>query len=226
MRPCQVGAHHGAVPHQPEQDRRRSLGAPAARVARHLRGLTIPAVFVISGPSGAGKGTVIALVRQRLLHVVTSVSATTRAPRPGELDGREYHFMSEEAFRSAVADGDFLEWVEYSGNLYGTLRREVDRKVAAGDDVILEIELVGARAVREALPEAISVFIAPPSMAELAERLRGRGTETAVAIARRLHRAEAEVAAAKEFDHIVVNDDAARAADEVAAIIEAHRKED
>lgn len=186
----------------------------------------IPAVFVISGPSGAGKGTVIALVRQRLDHVVTSVSATTRAPRPGEVDGREYHFLAEEAFRAAVADGDFLEWVEYSGNLYGTLRSEVERKVAAGDDVILEIELIGARAVRAAMPEAIAVFIAPPNMAELAERLRGRGTETAAAIAKRLHRAEAEVAAAKEFDHVVVNDDAARAADEVAAIIEAHREED
>jgi guanylate kinase len=183
-------------------------------------------VFVISGPSGAGKGTVIALVRQRLHHVVTSVSATTRAPRPGEVDGREYHFLTEEAFRAAVADGDFLEWVEYSGNLYGTLRSEVERKVAAGDDVILEIELIGARAVRKAMPEAVAVFIAPPSMAELAERLRGRGTETAAAIAKRLHRAEAEVAAAKEFDHVVVNDDARRAADEVAAIIEAHRKED
>jgi guanylate kinase len=157
---------------------------------------------------------------------VTSVSATTRAPRPGELDGREYHYLGEAAFRAAVASGDFLEWVEYSGNLYGTLRSEVEAKLAAGDDVILEIELVGARAVRKTMPEAISVFIAPPSMAELAQRLRGRGTETAAAIARRMDRAETEVAAAEEFDHIVVNDDAGRAADEVAAIIEAQRKED
>jgi guanylate kinase len=183
-------------------------------------------VFVISGPSGAGKGTVIALVRQRLDRVVTSVSATTRAPRPGEVDGREYHFLDAQAFRAAVDAGDFLEWVEYSGNLYGTLRSEVERKLAAGDDVILEIELIGARAVRETMPEAVSVFIAPPSMAELAERLRGRGTETAAAIAKRLHRAETEVAAAKEFDHIVVNDHAGRAADEVVAIIEAQRRED
>ncbi len=157
---------------------------------------------------------------------MTSVSATTRSPRPGEVDGREYHFLDEPAFRAAVASGDFLEWVEYSGNLYGTLRSEVETKLAAGDDVILEIELIGARAVRETMPEAISVFIAPPSMAELAERLRGRGTETAAAIAKRLDRAETEVAAAEEFDHIVVNDDAGRAADEVAAIIEAQRKED
>jgi guanylate kinase len=157
---------------------------------------------------------------------VTSVSATTRAPRPGEADGREYHFLDEAAFRAGVASGDFLEWVEYSGNLYGTLRSEVEAKLAAGDDVVLEIELIGARAVRAAMPEAIAVFIAPPSMAELAERLRGRGTESAAAIAKRLQRAEAEVAAAEEFDHVVVNDDAGRAAAEVVAIIEAQRKED
>jgi guanylate kinase len=158
--------------------------------------------------------------------VVTSVSATTRAPRPGEADGREYHFMDEPAFRAGIGAGDFLEWVEYSGNLYGTLRSDVERKVAAGHDVILEIELIGARAVRSTMPQAISVFIAPPSMSELAERLRGRGTETATAIAKRLHRAETEVAAAEEFDHVVVNDDAGRAADEVVAIIAAQRKDD
>ncbi len=140
------------------------------------------------------------------------------------MDGREYHFLSEAAFRAAVAKGDFLEWVEYSGNLYGTLRSEVEAKLADGDDVILEIELTGARAVRTAMPEATAVFIAPPSMAELAVRLRGRRTETAAAIARRLERAETEVAAAEEFDHVVVNDDAGRAADEVAVIIEARRK--
>jgi guanylate kinase len=141
------------------------------------------------------------------------------------VDGREYHFLDETTFRGAVAAGDFLEWVEYSGNLYGTLRSEVEAKLAAGDDVILEIELIGARAVRETMPEAISVFIAPPSMAELAERLRGRGTETAAAIAKRMYRAETEVAAAQEFDHVVVNDEAGRAADEVAAIIEGQRKD-
>lgn len=166
------------------------------------------------------------MVRQRTRGVAAAVSATTRSPRPGETDGREYHFMDEAAFRAAVSSGDFLEWVEYSGNLYGTLRAEVESRFAEGEDVILEIELVGARAVRAAMPEAVTVFIAPPSMAELAQRLRSRGTESAAAIAKRLHRAEAEVAAAAEFDHVVVNDDAGRAADEVAAIIEARRKED
>ena len=179
---------------------------------------------MISGPSGAGKGTVIALVKRRLDHVVTSVSATTRAMRPGEQDGREYHFVDRDAFVRGVAAGDFLEWVEYSGNLYGTLLSEVQSKLAAGDDVILEIELIGARAVRAALAEAIAVFIAPPSMAELSQRLRGRGTETDEAIARRLRIAETEVAAAGEFEFVVINEDAGRAADEVVAIIADRRK--
>lgn len=154
----------------------------------------------------------------------TAISATTRAPRPGELDGREYHFLSRQAFEAAVAAGDFVEWVEYSGNLYGTLRSEVEAKLARGDDVLLEIELAGARAIRARMPEAVSVFIAPPSGEELAQRLRGRGTETDEAIARRLCIAQTELAAAGEFDCIVVNDDAGRAADEVVTIIEDRRK--
>jgi guanylate kinase len=181
-------------------------------------------VFVISGPSGAGKGTVIALVKQRLACVVTSVSATTRAARPGEQDGREYFFMDRQEFERGVAADDFLEWVQYSGDLYGTLRAEVDGKLARGEDVVLEIELAGARAVRKALPEATAIFIAPPSAAELSQRLRGRGTESDEAIARRLSIAQTEVAAAGEFEHVIVNDDAERAADEVAAIIEERRK--
>ena len=179
---------------------------------------------MISGPSGAGKGTVIALVNQRLEHVVRSVSATTRAPRPGEEEGREYFFLERAAFESGVAAGGFLEWVEYSGHLYGTLRADVEAKLAGGDDVILEIELTGARAVRKSMPAVVTVFIAPPSMAELSQRLRGRGTEPDEVIARRLQIAEMEVAAAGEFDHVVVNDDAQRAAAEVAAIIAERRK--
>ncbi len=179
---------------------------------------------MISGPSGAGKGTIISHLLRTLDGLATSVSATTRAPRPGEVDGVQYHFLSRPAFEAAVENGEFLEWVEYSGNLYGTLRREVEGKLAAGSDVILEIELVGARAVRTTRPEAVQVFIAPPSFAELAARLRGRATEGERAIESRLSIAERELAAATEFDHVVVNDNAERAAAEVAAIIIERRK--
>ena len=179
---------------------------------------------MISGPSGAGKGTVIALLRARLDGLAMSVSATTRGARPGETDGRDYHFLDDEAFEQAVEEGAFLEWVEYSGDLYGTLRREVDEKLAKGDDVILELELRGARAIHVAMPEAVLVFIAPPSLEELGRRLRGRGTESDAAIARRLGIAETEVAAAGEFHHVVVNDDPGRAAAELADIINTERK--
>jgi guanylate kinase len=135
-----------------------------------------------------------------------------------------YHFLSRAAFEGAVARGEFLEWVEYSGNLYGTLRSEVDGKLAAGTDVILEIELCGARAVRQTMPQAVQVFVAPPSFAELAARLRGRATEGEQAIESRLSIAQRELAAAAEFDHVVVNDNAERAAAEVAAIIRDRRK--
>lgn len=188
-------------------------------------GDAIASVFVLSGPSGAGKGTIIGLVCRRLQHIARAVSCTTRSPRPGEVDGREYHFVDRHAFEEAVRAGKFLEWVLYSGNLYGTLHAEVEDRLAAGEDVILEIELTGARAVRAGLPQSVAVFIAPPSMAELHDRLRGRGTDSDADIARRLHIAETEVAAAHEFDHIVVNDDAERAAAEVVAIIEQRRRD-
>jgi len=152
------------------------------------------------------------------------VSATTRALRPGEQDGREYHFVGRTEFEEAVAGGRMLEWVEYGGNLYGTLRDEVDGRLARGLDVILEIELRGARAVRRAIPEAVAVFIAPPDLKELDRRLRGRGTESDAAIARRMAIATTEVAAAQEFDVVVVNDDVDRAAAEVVKVIEDRRR--
>jgi guanylate kinase len=153
-----------------------------------------------------------------------SVSATTRAPRPGEIDGLHYHFMSVPAFERAVHDGRFLEWVEYSGSLYGTLRPEVDDKLARGLDVILEIELQGARAIHAALPEAVTIFVAPPSLAELRARLRGRATEADDTIAARMRIAATEVAAASEFDFVVVNDEAEQAAARLATIITDTRK--
>lgn len=179
---------------------------------------------MISGPSGTGKGTVITHLLRILDGLATSVSATTRHPRPGESDGKHYRFLSRTVFEAAVEKGEFLEWVEYSGNLYGTLRSEVEAKLQTGLDVILEIELAGARAIRVAMPEAVQVFIAPPSFAELAARLRGRATEGPQAIESRLSIAARELAAASEFDHVVVNDDAEQAATEVAAIISERRK--
>lgn len=179
---------------------------------------------MISGPSGAGKGTVIARVLESLDGLSLSVSATTRSPRPGEVDGVQYHFLSRDEFERAVGEGRFLEWVEYGGNLYGTLRSDVESRLAEGNDVVLEIELQGARNVRRALPEAELIFIAPPSFGDLVARLRGRGTESEDAIAARLRIARDEVAAAREFDHVVVNDEADRAAREVAELIVARRR--
>jgi guanylate kinase len=152
------------------------------------------------------------------------VSATTREPRAGEVEGTHYRFLSRAAFERAVGEEKFLEWVDYGGNLYGTLRSDVDAKLGAGYDVILEIELQGARAIRKAVPGATLIFVAPPSMRELTERLRGRATDSDDAIARRLEIAKAEIAAEREFDAVVVNDTAERAAAEVAAVIEARRK--
>ena len=151
------------------------------------------------------------------------MSATTRAPRPGELDGRHYRFLSTGAFRQAVEQGDFLEWVDYGGNLYGTLRSDVDAKLAAGYDVILEIDLEGARAIRRAIPAATLIFVAPPSPGELARRLHGRATDSDAAIARRLEIAKDEIAAEHEFDAVVVNDEAQQAAAAVVAIITQRR---
>ena len=167
----------------------------------------------------------ISLVREALPDVVTSVSATTRAPRPGEADGRHYRFLSTPQFRREIEAGNFLEWVDYGGNLYGTLRADVDAKLAQGYDVILEIELQGARAIRRAMPDATLIFVAPPSATELARRLQGRATDSAAAIARRLEIAKAEIAAEHEFDVVVVNDEARRAAAEIIAVI-AQRRDD
>jgi guanylate kinase len=163
-------------------------------------------VFVITGPSGVGKGTLIRLLRERVPELELSVSATTRAPRPGEQDGVDYHFLSDADFARRVDEGAFVEWAEYSGRRYGTLRSELERHLAAGRPVVLEIELQGARQVRAAMPEAIQIFIEPPDEEALRDRLVGRGTDDPAAIARRLAVAEEELAAADEFQFRVVND--------------------
>jgi guanylate kinase len=163
-------------------------------------------VFVITGPSGVGKGTLIRGLLARVPALELSVSATTRAPRPGEQDGVDYHFLTDAEFDRKVAAGAFVEHAAYSGRRYGTLRSELERRTAAGAPVVLEIELQGARQVRRTLPDAIQVFILPPSPSALRERLVGRGTDAPEEIERRLDVARQELAAQGEFDHLVLND--------------------
>jgi guanylate kinase len=178
-------------------------------------------VFVITGPSGVGKGTVIRGLLERLPQLELSVSATTRAPRPGERDGVDYHFLSDEEFDRRVAAGDFLEHARYSGQRYGSLRSELRRRTEAGTPVVLEIEVQGARQVREAMPEAVQVFIAPPSLDALRARLVGRGTDTPEEVEARLRTAEAEMGARDEFAHVVVNDRLEQAVDELTRVVSA-----
>ena len=176
-------------------------------------------VFVITGPSGVGKGTLIQAVRDRVPGLELSVSATTRSPRPGERDGLDYHFLTHEQFRRRVAAGDFVEHADYAGNSYGTLRSELDRRRAGGVPVVLEIEVQGARQVREQLPEAVQVFISPPSRDALRARLLGRGTDSPDEVDRRLETADAELAAQPEFPHVVVNDRLEDAVEQLVEIV-------
>ena len=172
-------------------------------------------VIVITGPSGVGKGTLIEQLLDRIPELELSVSATTREPRPGEVDGRDYHFLPPEEFRRRIEAGDFLEHASYSGNHYGTLREEVERRLAEGRSVVLEIEVQGARQVRDAMPEAVLIFIAPPDEAVLRKRLEGRGTDSSEAIEQRLRTAEIELGARPEFPHVIVNDDLQNASSEL-----------
>jgi len=183
----------------------------------------VSAVFVITGPSGVGKGTLIRALRDLVPELELSTSATTRHPRAGEADGVDYHFLARDEFDRRVAEGRFLEHATYSGNRYGTLRSEVEERVARGVPVVLEIELQGARQVRATLPEAVQIFVAPPDPADLRRRLEGRGTDDEATIAARLAVAEDELAARDEFPHTVVNDDIDRAAADLAAIVRASR---
>jgi guanylate kinase len=168
-----------------------------------------------------GKGTLIRGLMEREPRLQLSVSATTRSPRPGEQDGVEYHFLTREDFEQRVAAGAFVEHADYAGRSYGTLRSELDERVAAGVPVVLEIEVQGARQVRAAMPEAVQVFIAPPSLAALRARLVGRGTDDPAEVERRLAVAEGELTAQPEFRHVVVNDRLEAALDQLAAIVAA-----
>ena len=176
-------------------------------------------VFVITGPSGVGKGTLIRGLREALPELALSTSATTRSPRAGERDGADYHFLSAEEFARRADENQFLEHAAYSGNRYGTLRPEVEKRLADGVSVVLEIEVQGARQVRAAMPEAVLVFIAPPSPETLRQRLEERGTDSPEAVAERLRTAEIELDAQEEFKHVVVNDDLSTAAAELERIV-------
>jgi guanylate kinase len=176
---------------------------------------------VLSGPSGVGKGTVVSEVRRRHPDVWVSVSVTTRRPRPGEREGDHYHFVDDAQFDRLIAADGLLEWAEYAGNRYGTPVAPLHARLATGRPALLEIELQGARQVRARDPEAQLVFLAPPSWAALVSRLAGRGSEPAAVQERRLALAQAELDASGEFDVVVVNDDVARAADELVGLLTA-----
>ena len=176
-------------------------------------------LIVLTGPSGVGKGTLLRLLLERHPELYFSISATTRQPRPGEIDGQHYYFVNRDKFEQMVTAGELLEWAEFAGNYYGTPRLPVERQIEQGRSVILEIEVVGARKIHTTFPAALRIFILPPSLAELEQRLRGRGQDSAEAIARRLNRAEAEIDAADEFDVQIVNDDMEEALQNIEAAI-------
>lgn len=176
-------------------------------------------LIVISGPSGAGKSTVVFKAIEGREDVCFSTSVTTRKPRPGEVDGREYFFVDPDRFKEMVENDELLEHAEYVANSYGTPRAYVEEKLEAGLNVLLDIEVQGARQVHEKMPDAVKVFIIPPSLEELEKRLKGRGTDTERAIEARLIRARQEYQEADFYDYLIINDDADKAAKELSAII-------
>lgn len=177
-------------------------------------------LYVISGPSGAGKGTLVNAVLEKNPHIHLSISATTREPRVGEEHGSHYYFMTVEEFKDNIHKGNFIEWAEVHGNYYGTPLGPIKERLEAGDPVILEIDVNGAFQVREKLPHAQLVFIAPPSLDVLEERLRGRGTESEEVIRHRMENALGEMEAAKEYDIVIVNDDLNKATNELLSVLE------
>lgn len=176
-------------------------------------------LIVLTGPSGVGKGTLMRSLLQRHPELYYSVSVTTRSPRPGEIDGKNYYFISRSKFEQLIAQGEFLEWAEFAGNYYGTPREAVLNQIRSGKLVVLEIELEGARQIRASFPGALSIFILPPSFDELEKRIRGRAQDSEEAIARRLRCAQEEIKAADEFDIQIVNDDFETALKDIEAAL-------
>lgn len=181
-------------------------------------------LIVVSGPSGVGKGTVVQRLLGRLPGAEASVSFTTRPPRPEEVEGVDYHFVEEETFDELIAEGEFLEWASVHRARYGTPRHWVEGKLAEGVDVLLEIDVQGALQVRRRMADALLIFLAPPSRAELARRLRLRGTEPPDERARRLETAQAELAAASEFDHVLINDELDACVEKITNILRTPRR--
>ena len=180
-------------------------------------------LIVFSGPSGVGKGTILAKYMQGRSDICYSVSATTRAPRPGEVDGRQYFFLTRQEFEKMIEEGRMLEYAQYNGNYYGTPSRFVEEKLQAGVDVVLEIEVQGAAKVRAACPEALLVFVLPPSFETLRSRLTGRGTEDEATVQKRLNAALDELRQASAYDYVIVNDDLDQAVEELSAVVKAAR---
>lgn len=175
----------------------------------------------MSGPGGVGKGTVVEELRRRRPDVLVSVSATTRAPRPGERDGREYHFLADSDFQGLVDDGGFLEWAEFAGARYGTPWSSIEHALASGRPVVLEIDVQGARQVRARRPDAVLVFLAPPDEQALLARMEGRGTDPPQRVAERMAIARWELGQAEDFDHVITNDDLDEAVQAVIRILDA-----
>jgi guanylate kinase len=180
-------------------------------------------LYVVAAPSGAGKTTLVRLLLDSEPEVHLSISYTTRSPRPGEENGCEYHFVDVATFRVMMARGDFLEWAEVHGNFYGTSKKWIAEQLAEGSDVLFEIDWQGAQQVREAFPEALGIFILPPSMEELTRRLTGRGTDSLDVIERRLAAAQAEMRHVVEFDYVIINDSLERALEDLRAVVRASR---
>ena len=180
-------------------------------------------LYVVAAPSGAGKTTLVRLLIEQEAGVHLSVSFTTRPPRPGELDGRDYHFVDVAGFRAMIARQEFLEWAEVHGNFYGTSKKWITERLATGHDVLLEIDWQGAQQVRSAFPGTIGIFILPPSMEELTRRLTGRGTDSADVIARRLAAAQAEMRHVGEFDYVIINASLEQALEDLRAVVRASR---